>query len=209
MRRLLFLVVIGCGGSSAQKVEPPPAPTAAPVVAKTTRYVFRNEKRKAGTYVVTTAGPNASYVIDMLENGRGPHVEAKLAFDPDGIVTSFTATGHHTMGAKVAETFHFDGNHAKWDSDEEHGQADAKQPAFYNWMSDGPGDPWMVPAALKRGGTLAMWPAGEMIVKQIADETFADARWSVTKFPGSGTARSTRGGTRTARSSARRSRVSR
>jgi hypothetical protein len=173
MRRLLFLVVIGCGGSSAQKVEPPPAPAAVPVVAKTTRYVFRSEKRKTGTYVVTTAGPNASFVIDVLDNGRGPHVEAKLTFDPDGIVTSFAATGHHTMGAKVAETFNFDGKHAKWDSDEEHGHADAKQPTFYNWMSEGTGDPWMVPAALKHGGTLALWPAGEATVKQIADDTFA------------------------------------
>jgi len=92
-------------------VEPTPAPVAQPVMIKR---VVISSARKSGTYVVTT-GPDGTIKTSLfvLQNGRGPKVEATQRLAADGTLASFSATGQHEMSTKVAETFTREGDLAR------------------------------------------------------------------------------------------------
>ena len=181
--RALFAVIIlaACGSSST----PPPAPPQAPQPAGSSAASLAPvaaphvEKRRivlwgrpAGSYTITTAADGTiTAVYDVLDNGRGPHVEATLRLAADKTFASFKATGHHEMGTAVDETFTRTGNHGHWKSTEEAGDADGAGPTLYFPLAELDPSPWLVPAALDAGGTLALWPAGQVKVAKVAEET--------------------------------------
>ncbi len=131
------------------------------------------QKRQAGTSIVTTAPDGTiKIVLDMVENGRGPHFDDTLRLGPDGTPVAFTAAGHHTFGAVVHEEFTRQGDHARWKSEEESGERDVKGPAFFVPVSDlfetyG----WIIEAAIAHGGKLALLPGGEVRVEKLTDMT--------------------------------------
>ncbi len=175
MRSLLVgLCVAGCGSSPTVPPVPPVKPVDVeqpPAKLAVEKFTIMNSGRKAGSYTITTNGTSITTVYDVLENGRGPHVEAELVLGPDGLPISYRATGHHELGAKVDEVFTRDDKRARWSSPEEHGEADATKPAFFVWFSDGDASPWLVRAALQRGGTVPLWPFGEAKVEKVQDLT--------------------------------------
>jgi hypothetical protein len=191
---LLALVAAACGGGSppavktskeapkaapAEPVAPPPA--AEPSVEKR---VVISLSRNSGTYVTTTSadGRTIEVALDVLENGRGPRVDATYTF-VDGTMTAFEATGKHTMGTKVAESFaraverdarqERVGDRVRWHSLEESGERDApSRAAFYVPMASEPGVVGMiVRAALREGGTLPLLPGGEARVEKVGELT--------------------------------------
>ncbi|HEY0255287.1 MAG TPA: hypothetical protein VGC41_27350, partial [Kofleriaceae bacterium] len=178
MRTLALVVIVaGCGSSKPAPAPAPlpptegsataPAPPAAPTVE---RYEVVIEDRKAGFFQITDTHDGAFAVaFDIVENGRGPHADGTFRIGPEGYVQSFHATGHHTMGTPSKESFSIEGTHGQWKSDQEHGEADSKEPAFFNWMAEFPADPWFVPLALRNHGKVKMWPVGEATVEKIAD----------------------------------------
>jgi hypothetical protein len=141
--------------------------------AKQTHYIERVNGRKVGTFDVTIAGHQGHYHDKVVENGRGPEIDATIHFASDGTPDSFKGTGHREMGAAVSETFTRNGAKGTWASAEEHGSSDANGPTFYVWSADGWCDPWLVPAALKNGGSIALWPGGQAKVEKVADDNFA------------------------------------
>ncbi len=178
MRALVLITLVACGSSSPQPALPPASQpegsAAAPIVAapRVEKRIIVFSGRAAGSYTITTASDGAiTAVYDILENGRGPHVEAKLQLAADKTLASFAATGHHLMGTAVDETFTRSGNHGHWKSTEEAGDANATVPTFYYPLAEVDVTPWLVPAALAAGGTLALWPAGQVKVAKVADET--------------------------------------
>jgi len=182
MVAIAVVVWAGCGAS-----QPKPAPDPEPpigheqekdrhlpgYVAKQAHYVFRLNGRRVGTFDTTTAGPDVHYHWKVVDNGRGPEVDAALHLASDGTPDLFKGAGHHEMGAPIVESFTRSGAKGTWASDEEHGSADATAPTFYVWIADGWVDPWLVPVALKNGGSVALWPGGEAKVTKVADDTFA------------------------------------
>jgi len=187
MSRVVAIVIMaaGCGAAKSNPPPEPEPPTGHEQVkdkglrgdvAKPAHYVLRASGRKVGTFDTTTAGPDVHYHFHVLENGRGPEVDAAFHLASDGTPDLFKATGHREMGAAVAESFNRSGAKGTWASTEEHGSADATGRTFYAWSADGWIDPWLVPAALKSGGSIALWPGGEAKVVKVAEDNFAGKR---------------------------------
>jgi imidazolonepropionase-like amidohydrolase len=181
---LLLLVscgLVSCGAdtpapaSPIPKATPTAAATTAPPPAKPTsttiKRVVVSLSRKSGTSLTTTSSDgNVSVVLDVLENGRGPHVEAKMKLAADGTIQSFEAHGHHTMGTKVEETFARDGAKATWKSLEESGSKDVTGPAFFVPISDVPDTIGLLALAmLKNGGTMPLLPGGTATIVKFTD----------------------------------------
>src|SRR5689334_11103619 len=106
----LALVLTACGGEAPRSAPPRvPAPPAAatavtPAAPATVKRLVVSMGRVAGKTVTTTMPDGTiSYLIDVVENGRGPHVEATLRLAIDGTPARFEAKGHHTMGTPVDE----------------------------------------------------------------------------------------------------------
>lgn len=177
------LVLAACGPAEppVAPVAPPPpepsasAPAAPPPAPVTVKRTYITWSRTSGYETVTTAPDGKiTSVLHVLENGRGPHVEASIQLAADGTLASFEAKGHHTMGTPVAETFAKQGGHAKWQSNEEKGDKDAPPSAFFEPMAPAPVVNGLLAAALiKAGGTLPLLPAGEARVEKIADRTIS------------------------------------
>jgi imidazolonepropionase-like amidohydrolase len=159
-----FLIVV-CFASAAM---------ATPVKPRVEKRIVISFSRKSGTSITTTMPDgDITVALDVLENGRGPHVDAKLQLGPDGAITSLSATGHHTFGSKIAETFERKGAQAQWKSEEEQGSA--ATPGFFVPLADIPDvAAWAVQAARKAGGKLKLLPTGEITVEK-TDETTISA----------------------------------
>lgn len=178
MRTIALVVLLGCGSSTPAR--PPvqtklPAPPAAPVplpAPTTTTWVELSEGRKTGHLDITDHHDGTfAIVYDSLDNGRGPHVDATLTVGANGLPTRFEATGHHTMGTKLFESFAIENGRAHWKSDQEHGDVAADKPMFFNWISEADSSPWLIPAALRNNGSIDLWPTGTATVKKVGDAT--------------------------------------
>ncbi len=185
LRPSLLLLAFSSCSCGAEPPKPPPTPAhvkseptprAAPPVSRKPVVTKRSVvvlDRKAGTDVWTmNPDGTGSFVLDVVENGRGPHVEATFRFDERGTLSSFEAKGHHMMGTTVAETFVREGPRARWNSKEEHGEADVKGLAFFAPIASAPGmlGPLSL-ALLKNGGTMALLPGGEARIEKVGDIT--------------------------------------
>jgi hypothetical protein len=173
----LLLSITACDPEAPPPVTPAPpeAPKAAtaPAQAVTIKRIFIEQSRPSGTLVTTTSSDGeVTFIYDVLENGRGPHVEAKARLRADGILASFEAKGHHTMGTPIGETYARDGSHAKWQGAEEHGDRDVAENAFFMPFAPTPDAVgWLVNALLKNGGKLPLLPGGEARLERIAEVT--------------------------------------
>ena len=186
MRKRLLLAAIpllnACGAEPPPPVAAPTAPApeptvtaAAPVAAPVTiKRVVTDQSRPSGTDVATTA-PDGTVTItfDLVENGRGPHVDATLKLAADGTLDAFEAKGHHTFGAVIAETFAREGTRAHWQSREETGSsADAPPHAFFFPVAPVPDAVGILASALlKAGGPLPLLPGGEARLTRIGEQT--------------------------------------
>ncbi|MEO8698529.1 MAG: amidohydrolase family protein [Kofleriaceae bacterium] len=183
--RTLVVAMLALGCSGPTKLPPPVLPpigpakpavtTPPPVAAKagTVKRVYIASGRKSGTLDITTAadGTVTSKLV-IVQNGRGPKVDATTKLAADGTFATFTATGQHEMGTKVAETFTRSGNVVNWKSEEESGERTVTGPAMYIPMAQSfETYGWLVGAALKHGGTLALLPGGEARVAKVAEQT--------------------------------------
>jgi imidazolonepropionase-like amidohydrolase len=189
MRKLLgfgLVVLASCGGGETPPASPPPPkPSSTPVASATAApkgkevTLKRNVimlGRNCGTDVMTTSAEGAITVAsDVVENGRGPHVDAVLRLAPDGTVASLQARGHHTMGTKVAETFTSEGGVGRWKSNEEDGARALTvggKRAFYLPSAKMPSAVGLLAQALlKNGGTLPLLPDGQARIDKTGDTT--------------------------------------
>jgi hypothetical protein len=149
--------------ASSATAPPSPAP-AAKVIRRTVVSLGRNSGLS-----VTTIAPDGTLAValDVLENGRGPKVDAALKLAADGTIASFEARGHHTMGTKVDESFTKDGTHARWKSEEEHGEKEVSGPAFFMPIAEVPDAVgWLVQALIQRGGSIPLLPGGNATLEK-------------------------------------------
>ena len=186
MPHLARFFLIACAiAACADPARPPPsnpieptapavAPTPAPVAqAVTIKRVVVSSARKSGTYVVTT-GPDGTIKTSLfvLQNGRGPKVEATQRLAADGTLASFSATGQHEMGTKVAETFAREGDLVRWKSEEESGNRTVTGPAMFVPIAAAPDTKGLiVRAALANGGAIPLLPAGTARVAKAAEHS--------------------------------------
>ena len=164
----LAALVAACGGAPVEVTQRAPIDLDAKRVQS---HVFVASGRPSGSYEITTAlDGTISTKLQIVENGRGPKVETTLRLDPDDwTLAAFEATGTHTMGTKVDERFQLANGVARWKSEEEQGEKAVKGATFFLPIADGPVTPFLVPAALKAGGTIALLPAGQAKVAKVAE----------------------------------------
>lgn len=144
--------------------------------AKTTTTIKRiivSLSRPSGTMITTTAPDGTTTMtLDVLENGRGPHVDATWTLGSDGTIASFSAKGHHTMGTKVDETFARDGKHVKWKSAEESGERDVDGSAFFVPIADAPEILGVLARALIAAkNPLPLLPGGSATIEKTIETT--------------------------------------
>ncbi len=171
MRRLVFVLLAACGGGGSP-AKPVVHPLPEAPQAETSTWTVISRSRVSGKYE-ETRNPDGSITLmfDVLQNGRGPHVDAKLAFDPDGTLRAYEGSGHHEMGTKSAERFTREAGIARWESIEEKGEARDANAKAYQPLLEIPFGHFTVPAALKAGGKLALLPVGEARVEKIGSMT--------------------------------------
>ena len=189
MRRALLTIATSL--SLACGAVPSPEPAKAIVAAKTDlpdpaaatvraappprveRRVVVSLSRPSGSSITTTASDGTIAVsLEVLQNGRGPKVDARLALGADGSVASFEAHGHHEMGTTIDERFSREGPRARWQSLEERGDREAPPRAFFVPMATVPDVMGILTRALLRSnGRLALLPDGEATLARSADAT--------------------------------------
>jgi imidazolonepropionase-like amidohydrolase len=157
--------------------EPVPAVAAAPLEQATQlHWVVVSHGRKVGSYDVRNAPDGTTTAVyHVLENGRGPHVEATFRLGEDRALARFEAKGHHEMGTPIAEVMERTGNRSRWNSTEEAGERVVTGPAFYVPSADLPMQGELVRAAIAAGGQVAILPAGEARVEKVAEVEVAAA----------------------------------
>ncbi len=162
--------VSGCGGAPVEVTGTKHIDLDATRVQK---HVFVASGRPSGTYdIVTAIDGTISTKLHIVENGRGPEVAAKLRLDENTWTpVAFEAAGTHTMGTTIDERFQLANGVARWKSEEEQGEKAVQGPAYFLPIADGPVSPFLVPAALHAGGSIALLPAGTAKVTKVADLT--------------------------------------
>jgi imidazolonepropionase-like amidohydrolase len=177
----LSATFVACAGAPSGSTSPTSTTTATTSTTTSTnanapttiKHVVVSHGRNCGSYVATTGADGTTTItLDVLENGRGPHVDAKVKLAKDGTIQSLEAKGHHTFGAKLDETFVREGDHVKWNSLEEHGERDVKGAAFFVPIAEMPGAYGMLTQALlAANGRIALLPAGEATMEKTTDAT--------------------------------------
>ena len=192
MRSLGCLVIVAaCGGGKPtttppvttqqqpkpeqQQAQPPasgaPAYPGSVAIASSEKRTVVGRGKHIGTYeIAQLADGHIKLALDVLQNGRGPHVDATLLFDQQGLPLSYRATGHYEFRTKIDETFQRIGKKASWKSNEEQGDS-ATAGAFYLPLAPSPMGHWVVKAALKSGGKLTLLPVGEARVDKAGEMT--------------------------------------
>jgi hypothetical protein len=179
MRRLTFPFLLAACGSDPS---PPPAAPPLPIVTheaepKPPEPVIERRSvvvlgRKAGTDVVTTIGRTKKIAFEVLENGRGPHVDASVRLASDKTLSHFDATGHHETGQTLSEKFTLDQGAARWTSLEESGARSVTSQVFFYPIAPLPDTLGMLAEALlANGNKLPLLPEGEASIRKVGDAT--------------------------------------
>src|SRR5215831_18640608 len=90
----LACLLAACGGSApAARPAPAAAPAAPPAVA-IRRSILSFGHRIGSSKVSLAADGTITNVVDIHDNGRGPHAEATLRLGADGTIAELAVTGH-------------------------------------------------------------------------------------------------------------------
>jgi hypothetical protein len=158
----LFLVACASG-------KPAPSAGSAPITLRRSLLI---EGQRAGYSVTTIAADGAiTNVVDIHDNGRGPHAEATMRLLPDGTIAELVARGHSELNAPVDERFTLQRGHATWASTEERGEKDVEGPAFFIPNSAADTRVFLLAALLKHGGALQILPGGMARLEKAGDLT--------------------------------------
>jgi imidazolonepropionase-like amidohydrolase len=159
----IFMAAVACASK-------PPAPAS---VAKQEirRSIVHEGQRVGGSVLTWNADGTITNVVDIHDNGRGPHADATLRLAPDGTLASLDARGHTEMDAPVDEHFAIEGRRARWKSLEEQGEKDLAGPAFFIPNSVADADAFLVSALLQHGRTLAVLPGGMARLQRVGEAT--------------------------------------
>lgn len=157
-----FLLLAACASSR-------PAPTEEP--AQVRRSIVFHGHRVGSSVLTREADGTLSNVVDIHDNGRGPHADARMRLAPDGTLAELRATGHTELNAPVDERFSLAGGRARWDSLEEHGSAALSGPAFFVPNSAADADALLLSALLRHGGTLSVLPGGTARLERVGEAT--------------------------------------
>lgn len=133
---------------------------------------------KSGFQATEVTPGQLSIHYEYNDRGRGPKVEEKIAFGPDGVPTRIEVSGVDYMKEKVEERFERAGGVARWKNRAEQGEV--KNPpanAFYSSLNGAPEEGRLLMLALKAAPNhaLPLLPAGEARAEQVKTVQFTPA----------------------------------
>ncbi|MBS2025618.1 MAG: amidohydrolase family protein [Deltaproteobacteria bacterium] len=158
---------------ASTKPVPATASTSAPAPeARTVKRSFIASGQPIGSSVTTIAADGTiTNVVDIHDNGRGPHADVTLRLAADGTPSFLEARGHTELNVPVDEHFSLEGGRGVWKSLEEHGEQALSGPAFFYSNTAADVD-WLLLAALqKNGGALQLLPGGVARLEKVGDAT--------------------------------------
>jgi imidazolonepropionase-like amidohydrolase len=139
------------------------------VPASATMYEAQLLEKPAGQMATWTTPDGKLHVFFQFnDRGRGPKTYSTISLDQGGVLTGEETEGNDYFKAAVRETFAIQGGVASWKNKAEDGSRKLESPAFYASMFGAPIDTALLAkAALERGGTLPLLPAGEARVTRV------------------------------------------
>ncbi|MCA1826732.1 MAG: hypothetical protein LC689_07300, partial [Myxococcales bacterium] len=155
-----LLVLVACASS-----KPAPTPPSSPV--RRSIVFFGNRVGSS----VTTEGSDGliTNVVDIHDNGRGPHADATFRLAADGTIRELDVTGHSELNAPVDEHFSVKNGHAEWHSLEERGEKHLEGPAFFLPNSAADAHGYLLAALQKNGGVMPLLPGGTARLEKAGD----------------------------------------
>src|SRR5437868_3869036 len=146
---------------AAQPANVPDLP--ADVPASATLYEVQLLEKPAGQMAAWSTPDGILHVFFQFnDRGRGPKTYSTLSLDASGVPVAEQIVGNDYMKDPVSETLTMAGGVARWKNKSEEGSRRLDAPAFYVSMFGAPLEgALLAQAALRRGGTLPLLPAGE------------------------------------------------
>ena len=146
---------------AAQAANVPDLP--ADIPASATMYEVQLLEKPAGQMAAwSTPDGNLHVFYQFNDRGRGPKTYSTLSLDASGVPIAEHIAGNDYMKDAVTETFTLTDGVARWKSKSEEGSRRVDAPAFYVSIFGTPLEgALLAQAALRRGGTLPLLPAGE------------------------------------------------
>ena len=162
MHTLAFCILAAAAASNVPEL-PKDIPSSA------TMYDAMLLEQPAGQLAVWTEGGKLHAFFQFNDRGRGPKTYSTISLDPFGVPTSLDTEGNDYMKDPVHETFALSDGVASWKNKAEQGSLKQAMPAFYASIYGSPIEgALLADAALRRGGAIALLPAGEARVEKIA-----------------------------------------
>jgi len=145
------------------------------------KYDFIVQDFVAGGMTRTVRGSAVDLVYSYRNNGRGPDIDERWAFDGNGSVASYAAKGKTTFDATIDERFQQEGGRASWKTLSDAGETAAPAPLFYVPIQGTPEAVAVLARALlaTSGGRLPLAPSGEASITRV--ETIAVAAGGATR----------------------------
>ena len=132
---------------------------------------------KKGGYQTTNDSAGVVQVdLHYRDNGRGPDYHEVIRLDPRGLQSFHHVSGKTTFGAPADDQFERDQGRARWKSLADSGSVPSSSEAFYlplNTAFECYG--MLIRVALRRGGKVALLPAGEAAVTLVTTREFTSA----------------------------------
>lgn len=155
------------------------APPAEPV---TLRYSIVANAEVVGTLVGVSDASSVEVDYHVDDNGRGPKHHESLVIGDHGIPLSWKIAGTSLMGGPVAEDYRWEQGVARWTSQADAGERDAKAPLLYV-VNDG--SPWAIGVyarALLRAPELRLeaLPGGQLQLERLQDEQVGSGDAAIT-----------------------------
>lgn len=127
---------------------------------------------KAGEQIVDIADDGSIKVRYIFkDNGRGPELNEQIRLAADGTIASYQAKGNSTFGSVINETFQRQGQQARWQSGQQQGQTQVKEPALYLPVEGSAEISTIALQAIAKNGgnSIALLPSGTLQQQKVSE----------------------------------------
>ena len=174
-RPTVAFLILACLSLAACRTAPPAAPEPRPGTApakepREIHYGFLFSGNRAGS-AASRVEPDGTLVetFEFNDRGRGSNTTSRYKLDAKGLPTFVETTGNDYWKNPVAEKFTWENGRASWKSSSEHGDREAREPAFFLSLNGPPQELMLLARALLAAPDhrLPLLPTGEARIEEV------------------------------------------